>query len=156
MGRRVRAGRIHLLHLDGRLHPVRPSVLHDPSGFQRRAELAKRGLHALSCSDTKPDAALGEHRDRVDQMAQRSTQAIQPPHDQRVALAKVLKQPRQLGPLVQRAARGIAEDPPTARGAQRVVLQAELLLARRDPRVPEQRPIARTVSQPFASAQVRR
>jgi hypothetical protein len=52
----------------------------------------------------------------------------------------VVEQPRELGPLVQRAARGVAEDPQTARGAQGVVLKAEFLLVRRDPRVAEQRP----------------
>jgi tetratricopeptide (TPR) repeat protein len=37
-------------------------------------------------------------------VAQRSTEAVQPPHDERVALAQVIEQPRQLGPLVQRTA----------------------------------------------------
>jgi hypothetical protein len=101
---------------------------------------ARRGRVDALLQRDKPDAALGQHRDRVDQMTQRATEAIQPPHDQRVAFAQVVKQPRELGPLVQRATRGVAEDPQTASGGQRVVLQAELLLARRDPCVAQQRP----------------
>jgi hypothetical protein len=67
----------------------------------------------------------------------------------------MVEQPRQLAPLIQRAARGVAEDPQTARGAQRVVLKAEFLLVRRDPRVAQQRTDGATVSQPSTAAQVR-
>jgi hypothetical protein len=47
----------------------------------------------------------------------------------------MIDQPHQLGPIVQGAAGGVAEEPQATCGGQRVVLQAKLLLTRRNPRI---------------------
>ena len=70
----------------------------------------------------KADAALAERADGLEEMAQRPSQPIQPPNDQRIPVAKVVQGAGQLRAVVQRAARVVGEDPLGAGGPQRVEL----------------------------------
>jgi hypothetical protein len=75
----------------------------------------------------------------IDEVAQRAPEPVQPPHHERVALTEVIERPRQLGPLAERAAGRVAEDPGASRRGERIMLKRELLLDRGDPGVAEQR-----------------
>jgi len=61
--------------------------------------------------------------DGLDQIAQGSAEAVQPPDDHDVAGAQPVGQRRQLRPAGRRPRRGIGEHPPAASRPQRVVLQ---------------------------------
>jgi hypothetical protein len=93
----------------------------------------------LSLQRTEADAPLGESADRIDEVAQRAPEPVQPPHHERVALTEVIERPRQLGPLAERAAGRVAEDPGASRRGERIMLERELLLDRGDPGGAEQR-----------------
>jgi hypothetical protein len=99
---------------------------------------ARRGRVDPLAQAAKPDPTLLQLAIVSIRMPQRAAQPVKPPHDQRVLpVAQMIQHPSQLRPVAQRAAGGIAEDPLRARGGQRVELQREILLARRDPRIPE-------------------
>lgn len=102
----------------------------------------------LSCNGPKPAPALRQTGHGVDEMAKRAPQAVEPPDDERVALAQVIEQPGELDAVIERAAGGVAEDPHAPCSGQRVVLQRELLLTGRNPRIAEQRRHPGSVSQP--------
>ena len=55
----------------------------------------------------EPDAAVGQRGDGVDEVAQGAAEAVQAPDDQRVALAQLVEEPLELGPLAAGATRGL-------------------------------------------------
>ncbi len=88
-------------------------------------------------------------------MTQRAPETIQAPHHQGVAGAQMVEQPGELDALVQRATGRVVEDPRASGSGQRVVLEGELLLPGRDPRIPSSTAIQPNVSQDGPGSQSR-
>jgi uncharacterized glyoxalase superfamily protein PhnB len=71
-------------------------------------------------------------------MTKRSTDAIQFPHNQRIATAKVVEGSREAGPVSDRAAARVLVEALTAGSLQSVTLKREVLLGRRNTHVADQ------------------
>jgi uncharacterized protein YciI len=69
------------------------------------------------------------------EMRQRPTEAVQPPHHQRVARLQRLQHQPQLRTIGPRTTRDVGPYLPTPRSAQSVVLQRDVLPSGRDPRI---------------------
>ena len=102
-------------------------------------ELAARGggVDVLGQA-SEPDLALGQGVDGVDEVPERTTQAVEAPDDHGVAGAHLVEQPSQLPPLVERPRGGISEDLVAAGRLEGVGLEAGVLLQCRHPCVAEQ------------------
>jgi len=86
----------------------------------------------------KADIALLQVRDRVDQVAQRATEPVELPDDQSVARSHLVENLRQLGSLVEGAARCVGEDPIATGRLECVELQVRMLVGCRNACVAEQ------------------
>jgi len=81
------------------------------------------------------DAALRQRVDDLDEVAQRASEAVEPPHDDDVARAGVVEQLLPGGQPGRRARRLVLEEPLALGGAEGVALQGEPLVLVRDPGV---------------------
>jgi len=73
--------------------------------------------------------------DGLDQVRQRPTQPVQPPHHQRVPRPQLIEQRHPLRAVGSSSAGGVRPDPLTSRGPQRVLLQRRGLLSGGHPRI---------------------
>jgi len=108
-----------------------------------RAEAVAQGMAAGTAAElaavltdwTQARRMIGEKTAVLDQMRQRPTQPVQPPHHQRVPRPQLIEQHRQLRAVGPSTAGGVRPDPPTPRGPQRVLLQRRGLLRGGHPRI---------------------
>jgi hypothetical protein len=103
----------------------------------------------------RTDTPVGEIGDDIDQVPQRATQPVQPPHHQRVARPQRLQPPIQLRPPLSYTADVIGERPPAAGRAQRIALEVRVLLQRGYPGIAQQRSHARDGSETRARPSAR-
>jgi len=68
---------------------------------------AARGRVDALLEAPEADVALGQRRDGIDQVAQRSPESVKTPDHERVAGSQVVERAGELGPLFERAARGV-------------------------------------------------
>jgi len=97
----------------------------------------RRGVHALG-EGAKADALLGEILNQRYQVLERPAQAVQPPHDHRVAGSELVQEPVELGSPVKRPRSLVGEDLHAPSGLQRIELERCILIGRRYPCVPEE------------------
>src|SRR5215211_7264161 len=86
----------------------------------------------------EPDAAVGQAGDGVDQVAERSAEAVEFPDDQGVAGAQLVQDLLEGGAVGAGAAGGLGEHPVAAGPLQGVDLKLRLLVGSRDASVTEQ------------------
>jgi hypothetical protein len=123
----------------GRLQPgLRPLADQVPLEFRQRTEDVKHQLTARrrrvdGLGDAvETDALPFQLGQQLDQVPQRPTQPVEPPHHQHVALPQQLPHPLQAGALHLAAAGGVLDDLAAARRLEGVALQVEILLIGRD------------------------
>jgi hypothetical protein len=85
-----------------------------------------------SCEAAHPNAALGQARHGVDQLAQRPAQRVVLPDDQGVARAQLVQDLLEGGWVGQGAAGGLGEHPVAAGALEGVGLQVRLLVGGED------------------------
>ncbi len=93
----------------------------------------------------KADALQPQFLDGFDQLLHRARQAVELPHDQRVAAAREFQRLAQGWSIRYRARQLLGKNLPTSRFGERVPLQGEILVDGRHPRVAEQHAFRRSV-----------
>lgn len=86
----------------------------------------------------KADPPLAQLLDRLDQVLQPAAQAIEAPHDERVARAKVVNARVELGAVLERARTDVLVDALAPGLLERIGLQRQVLLVDRYPRVADE------------------
>lgn len=79
-------------------------------------------------------------------MTERSTDAIQLPHNQRIASPQVVEGSREAGPFSDRAAAGVFVEALATSSLQGIALEREVLLRRGDAHVADQHGFARVIT----------
>ena len=79
-------------------------------------------------------------------MTERSTDAIQLPHNQRIASPQIVEGSREAGPFSDRAAAGVFVNTLATGSLQGIALQPEVLLRRGDAHVADQHGLARVIT----------
>jgi hypothetical protein len=92
----------------------------------------RRGVDRLG-ERAEADAAPVQGADRFDQMRQRAAETIELPYRQDIALTRKIQRRRQSGPLGFRSRGPVFENTNASGLGERVELQRQILLGRRDP-----------------------
>src|SRR5260370_34536882 len=83
----------------------------------------------------KTNASHAQFLDGFDQLLHRARQAVELPHDQRVAAAREFQRVAKGWSIRNRARQLLGENPPASRFGERIPLQDKILVDGRDPRV---------------------
>jgi hypothetical protein len=103
---------------------------HEPAGGRRGVDVARQHLEA--------NPALLQIADEADDVGQRASDPVELPHHERIALARCVERLGQARAVGRAARTNVVVDPLASGARERIALQVEALLARRDAHVADQ------------------